>query len=110
MQDDACRSEAAESKFYSGRIEKLFRGSQSGIISSDSGRELSFEWLSLRVLGPLRQFEDLREGMQVGFDVGRTSKGLMVTVINVREEPAETETGGGKPDSPRCNADRRSRE
>jgi hypothetical protein len=34
------------------------------------------------VTGPINRFEDLREGMTIGFDVGWTSKGLRVTVLH----------------------------
>jgi hypothetical protein len=68
-------------KYYRGTIEKLFQGSQMGIVRSATGREVPFTFLHVVMAGPLRRFEDLREGMSVGFDVGWTSKGLRVTVI-----------------------------
>jgi hypothetical protein len=68
-------------KFYRGTIEKLFRGSQVGVVRSSSGREVPFEFLHVSMVGPLRAYDDLREGMPVGFDVGWTSSGLRVTVI-----------------------------
>lgn len=72
-------------KFYRGTIRKLFRGSQGGVVRSDSGREIRFSFIHVVMLGPLRRFEQLREGMRVGFDVGWTSRGLRVTVM--RAEP-----------------------
>jgi hypothetical protein len=85
-------------KFYRGTIEKLFRGSQVGVVRSAGGREISFEFLHVSMVGPLRLYEDLREGMSVGFDVGWTSKGLRVTVIRAGgdERPSAAE----KPPAP----------
>jgi hypothetical protein len=71
-------------RFYLGTIRKLFLGSQSGIVRSQSGREIAFVWLHVEKLGGVRHFEDLREGMSVGFDVGWTSRGLRVTALQVR--------------------------
>lgn len=77
-------SPSSAERFYVGTIHKLFRGSQSGIVRSENGREVAFVWLHVVSLGPTRHFEDLREGMRVGFDVGWTSKGLRVTTMQVR--------------------------
>lgn len=75
---------SATERFYVGTIRKLFFGSQSGIVRSESGREIAFVWLHVEKLGRIRHFEDLREGMPVGFDVGWTSKGLRVTTLRAR--------------------------
>jgi hypothetical protein len=53
-----------------------------GIVRSATGREIPFAAAHVIVTGPLHRFEDLREGMSVGFDVGWTSKGLRVTVLH----------------------------
>jgi hypothetical protein len=71
-------------RFYVGTIRKLFLGSQSGIVRSQSGREIAFVWLHVQKVGRLRHFDELREGMSVGFDVGWTSRGLRVTVLQAR--------------------------
>jgi hypothetical protein len=83
MADDTGSSAADESgdKFYRGRIKKLFHGTQMGIVRSGNGREIPFTFIHVTMVGDARRFEDLREGMHVGFDVGWTSKGLVVTVL-----------------------------
>jgi hypothetical protein len=68
-------------KFYHGVIYKLFRGSQGGVVRAGNGREIPFAFAHVTMAGRLRRFDDLREGLPVGFDVGWTSKGLRVTVI-----------------------------
>jgi hypothetical protein len=77
-------SRPAGDRFYVGTIRKLFHGSKSGVVRSANGREVPFVWLHVERLGPIRHFEELREGMEVGFDVGWTSKGLRVTTLRVR--------------------------
>jgi len=70
-------------RFYAGTIKKLYPGAGMGVVSSASGREISFSAIHVILTGAIRRFEDLREGMAVGFDVGWTSKGLRVTVLHV---------------------------
>jgi hypothetical protein len=96
MEQNAPGSRAETDRFYHGRIDKLFRGNQTGLILSESGRELFFEYFQVRIVGSIRDFEGLREGMEVGFDVGRTSKGLRVTLIRTGEDmpPPQSEAQG----------------
>lgn len=83
MADDTGGPTAEEShdKFYRGKIKRLFQGTQMGVVRSGNGRDIPFTFLHVTMLGHARRFEDLREGMSVGFDVGWTSKGLVVTVL-----------------------------
>jgi hypothetical protein len=85
--------DSAVDKFYRGTIVRLFRGSQRGVVRSQRGREIPFRFSSVVTTGPLRRFDSLREGMEVGFDVGWTSKGLCVTVLRVLEPPVSEEGG-----------------
>jgi hypothetical protein len=84
-EDGAGASPPPEDKFYRGTIERLFRGSRSGVVRSGNGREIPFTFLHVVMVGAVRRFEDLREGMPVGFDVGWTAKGLRVTVIRAAD-------------------------
>lgn len=68
-------------KFYRGRILKLSRGAQRGTIRSASGRNIPFILAHVTMVGAHRSLEDLREGLEVGYDVSWTSKGLRVSVI-----------------------------
>jgi hypothetical protein len=83
MSDDTGSPAADEprDKFYRGRIKKLFLGTEMGIVRSGNGRELPFTFRHVTMVGNARRFDELREGMSVGFDVGWTSKGLVVTVL-----------------------------
>jgi hypothetical protein len=87
--DDAGESPASgavevAARYYRGRITRVYYGSETGTIRSDaSGREYRFRGLTVEVRGPIPRVSGLREGMAVGFDVGWTSAGLVVTVISV---------------------------
>lgn len=85
-------SPTAGARFYRGTIIKLFPGSGTGIVRSESGREIRFEAPHVIISGAARRFDDLRAGLAVGFDVAWTSRGLRVSVLHVtpsaRPEPA----------------------
>jgi len=69
-------------RFYVGTIVRLHPGSRSGVVRTGSGREVPFVVMGVRFLGD-GGFGALREGMQVGFDVGWTSRGVRVTTIRI---------------------------
>jgi hypothetical protein len=76
-------SEAEESAelFYRGTLLHFARGTGRGVVrSARTGREVPFELVHVVVLGA-EPDEDLREGMEVGYDVGWTSRGLRVTKL-----------------------------
>ena len=85
MPDEPPHNEASDGgeRFYRGTIQKLFRGAERGIIRNASGREIPFTFALVTMVGPQRRFEDLHEGLAVGYDVSWTSKGLRVSVIRV---------------------------
>jgi hypothetical protein len=73
--------------FYPGLLVYLDRARARGRVRSFSGREIEFQFPFLSVVGaPIGGrapgLELLREGDEIGFDVGWTSKGLRVTRIN----------------------------
>ena len=70
--------------FYHGIVSKIFWSSESGVIHSESGKEFPFAFPFVKLIGvPRPDIRFLREGMRVGFDVGRTPKGLRVSVIKI---------------------------
>ncbi len=85
LDDESPPSEGtgSEDKFYRGTVLKLSPGAQRGTIRSASGRNIPFVFPHVTLVGPRRRFEDLSEGLQVGFDVSWTSKGLRVSVIRI---------------------------
>lgn len=78
-----------QDRFYQGTITRLFPGSRSGILRTGNGRDVGFVLRDVQLLGTARGLAALREGMQVGFDLGWTSRGVRVTTIRVYEEAGE---------------------
>jgi hypothetical protein len=73
-------------RYYRGTITRVYYGSESGVIRSNAtGREYRFKRPLVEIRGPIPRVSGLREGMDVGFDVGWTSSGLVVTVVRVDE-------------------------
>jgi hypothetical protein len=75
--------------FYRGTLLRFARGTGRGVVrSASSGREVPFELLHVVFLGsPIGEQLELHEGMDVGYDVGWTSRGLRVTkIFPIREE------------------------
>jgi len=70
-------------KFYQGVIHSLQRGAQRGTIRAASGRDIPFVFAYVTMLGSHRDFDDLYEGLRVGYDVSWTSRGLRVSVIRI---------------------------
>lgn len=79
-------AEAAPDRFYAGTIRRIYSGAGFGLVRSDSGREIPFAAAHVVIGGRVGRFEELREGMRVGFDVGWTSRGLRVTRLHVRDD------------------------
>lgn len=75
-------------RFYLGTIRRVFPSAGLGVVRSDSGREIPFAAAHVLIRGAAERFEELREGMRVGFDVGWTSHGLRVTLLQVRQDGA----------------------
>ena len=83
---DAYDSERFPENFYTGLIVLLDRSRGRGVLRSRGGREIEFQFPFVSVVGaPLGPrfpgIELIREGDEVGFDVGWTSHGLRVTAI-----------------------------
>ena len=81
--DDSAPAPAADaSPFYRGTIVRLQYGRGTGLLRTGSGRELRFTTPFVEFLDG-RRIYDLVEGMEVGYDVGWTSRGLRVTKIKI---------------------------
>ena len=74
-------------RYYRGTIVRVHPGSRTGWLRSDNGRDVPFAATDLLLLGTSEGFPVLRAGLRVGFDLGRTSRGLCVTTIRVYEAP-----------------------
>ncbi len=77
-------ADAAGGRYYRGIVTRVYYGSESGTLRSEAtGREYRFKAPFVEIRGAIPRLSGLREGMQVGFDLGWTSGGLRVTVIKV---------------------------
>jgi hypothetical protein len=78
-------TEETSELFYRGILLHFARGTGMGVVrSSRTGREVPFELVHVLVLGSQGEpvsSEGLSEGMEVGYDVGWTSRGLRVTKL-----------------------------
>jgi hypothetical protein len=81
--EDGAGGDDPRSRFYQGTIIRLHPGSHTGAVRTGNGRDVAFALAHVRILGTDRGFAALREGMQVGFDLGWTSRGVRVTTIRL---------------------------
>ena len=71
-------------RYYRGTINRVYYGSETGTLTSvATGREYQFKYPFVQILGSIPRIDGLRAGMEVGFDLGWTSRGIRVTVIRV---------------------------
>ena len=80
--------------FYHGVIVKLFPKNNMGVVRTESGREITFSYNLVIVLGGSKSPNDLREGQMIGYDLGWTANGLRVTKIKVypNSQPDESQS------------------
>lgn len=70
--------------FCRGTIVRLSRDAESGAVRTANGREIPFDLQYVTVLsGPPRELDRcaIQIGMEVGYDLGWTSRGLRVTKL-----------------------------
>jgi hypothetical protein len=67
--------------YHQGTITKLFPSNNTGVVRTESGRELIFSYELVILFGEVQSPLDLRVGEPVGYDLGWTSSGLRVTKI-----------------------------
>jgi len=72
-----------DDKFRKGRIIKYFPQSGYGFVRDNNGKEVYFHLDELRFVGTKNDRRYVNEGAPVGFDVGRTSRGLRVTKLKL---------------------------
>ena len=85
-------TEEKKDLFHRGVITKLFPSNNMGLVRTESGREIPFSFQFVILLGEAKKPSDLKEGQEVGYDLGWTSSGLRVTKI--KTYPAPLPSGG----------------
>ena len=91
VKDESFLDSAKGDLYHHGVITKLFPSNNTGIVRTESGRELLFSYEFVILSGEAKTVQDLREGERVGYDLGWTSSGLRVTKIKTYP-PAETDS------------------
>ena len=67
--------------FHQGVITKLFPSNNTGVVRTESGRELTFSYELVILLGAAKSPLELKVGETVGYDLGWTSTGLRITKL-----------------------------
>lgn len=67
--------------YHQGVITKLFPSNNTGVVRTESGRELTFSYELVILCGEVHSPLELKVGDPVGYDLGWTSSGLRVTTI-----------------------------
>ncbi len=71
-----------EDKFPRGKVVRFFPQLRYGFIKDRMGRDIYFNLDEVRFIGE-KGFQELQEGISVGYDVGWTSHGLHVTYLKI---------------------------
>jgi hypothetical protein len=74
--------------YHQGVITKLFPSNNTGVVRTESGRELTFSYDLVILCGEAKSALDLKVGEPVGYDLGWTSGGLKITKIKTYPKPA----------------------
>jgi hypothetical protein len=67
--------------YHQGMITKLFPSNNTGVVRTESGRELTFSYDLVILCGETESPLELKVGDLVGYDLGWTSNGLRITKI-----------------------------
>jgi hypothetical protein len=75
--------------YHQGVITKLFPSNNIGVVRTESGRELTFSYDLVILVGVAKSPLELKVGDLVGYDLGWTSNGLRITKLKTYPKPAE---------------------
>lgn len=90
MPEESQETKEPKDLFHHGVITKLFPSNNMGVVRTEGGREVQFSFDLVILVGDVQKPADLREGLEVGYDLGWTSKGLRITKIKVDLQSAST--------------------
>ena len=75
--------------YHQGVITKLFPSNNIGVVRTESGRELTFSYDLVILVGVAKSPLELKVGELVGYDLGWTSNGLRITKLKTYPKPVE---------------------
>jgi hypothetical protein len=67
--------------YHQGVITKLFPSNNTGVVRTESGREMTFSYDLVILCGEAKSPLELKVGEPVGYDLGWTSNGLRITKL-----------------------------
>ena len=73
--------------YHQGVVTKLFPSNNTGVVRTESRRELTFSFDLVIMCGEKNSPLDLKVGELIGYDLGWTSAGLRVTKIKTYPNP-----------------------
>lgn len=73
--------------YHQGVITKLFPSNSTGVVRTESGRELTFSYDLVILCGEAKSPLELQVGEAVGYDLGWTSTGLHITKLKTYPKP-----------------------
>lgn len=77
--------------FHQGVITKLFPSNNTGVVRTESRRELTFSYDLVILSGEAKSPLELKVGERVGYDLGWTSSGLRITKLKTyRKTPQDS--------------------
>jgi hypothetical protein len=96
--EDKDSLKSARGDFYhQGVITKLFPSNNTGVVRTENGRELTFSYELVILIGEVKSPLELNVGEQVGYDLGWTSSGLRITKLKTYPKPqSETSTSNSE--------------
>src|SRR3990170_5162068 len=68
-------------QYHHGIVTKLFPSNNTGVVRTESGRELTFSYELVILVGEAKSPFELKVGEPVGYDLGWTSNGLRITKL-----------------------------
>lgn len=75
--------------YHQGVITKLFPSNNTGVVRTESGRELTFSYELVILCGDVKSPLELKVGEPVGYDLGWTSNGLRITKLKTYRTPPD---------------------
>jgi hypothetical protein len=78
--------------YHHGMVSKLFPSNNMGLVRTESGREVPFSFELVILVGAAKSPHDLKEGQEVGYDLGWTGNGLRV--IKIKSYPPPPDDAG----------------
>lgn len=82
LESESLEAELAVDKFPRGSVHRFFPQNRYGFVTDRHGRDVYFHLDEVRFVGD-KDHRDLREGQEVGYDLGWTSRGEHIVKLKI---------------------------